>query len=266
LYIKQAFTIANTYAPNIKQIINQHGSMETVVWDKIKALVRYLRKQGLRVDGIGFQAHVEVGWEKESDNLRKLGELIDWAHANSLEVHITENNVACQGTDTGNWTGQAETFAAIVDLVRSKRNTGVVSWNLWHVRDSDGQKSSETPTLFFADGAPKPAYYKVQAVLEGAATSVREGQEFPKAYQLSQNFPNPFNPTTKVSYRLPVASEVRLVVYDLLGREVANLVTGRKEAGTHTVPFDAKDLGSGMYFYRLRAGEFVATKRMVIAK
>ena len=71
-YITQAFEIANKNAPKIKQIINQHGDMGTAAWDKIKSLVKYLRDKGLRVDGIGFQAHIATGWEKIGDNLKIL--------------------------------------------------------------------------------------------------------------------------------------------------------------------------------------------------
>ena len=98
-------------------------------------------------------------------------------------------------------------------------------------------------------------------------TGVEEGLgSVPAAYGLEQNYPNPFNPTTAVRYQLPVVSEVKLVVYDVLGREVTVLVNERRNAGVHEVKFDAAGLSSGMYVYRLRAGEYVATKRMTLTK
>jgi hypothetical protein len=81
-----------------------------------------------------------------------------------------------------------------------------------------------------------------------------------------QNYPNPFNPTTTISYQLPVASEVSLKVYDVLGREVVVLVNGRQAAGSYNIMLNGAGLSSGVYFYRLQAGSFVATKKMMLVK
>jgi hypothetical protein len=97
-------------------------------------------------------------------------------------------------------------------------------------------------------------------------TSTQENTGIPTEYMLYQNFPNPFNPTTAVSYQLPVASKVRLVVYDLLGREVATLVNATMAAGAHEVRFDAGNLSSGVYLYRIVAGSFIDMKRLVVLR
>jgi hypothetical protein len=83
---------------------------------------------------------------------------------------------------------------------------------------------------------------------------------------LAQNYPNPYNPTTVVSYQLPVAGAVRLVVYDILGREVAVLVDEKQGAGSYSAHWDARGFASGVYFYRLQAGEFAETKKMILMK
>ena len=88
----------------------------------------------------------------------------------------------------------------------------------------------------------------------------------PGHFFLAQNFPNPFNPTTAVSYLLSAVSDVRLVVYDMLGGEVAVLVNERKPAGTFVVKFDATGLSSGVYLYRLEAGDFVQTRKMILLR
>ncbi|WP_234572344.1 T9SS type A sorting domain-containing protein [Rhodohalobacter sp. 614A] len=88
----------------------------------------------------------------------------------------------------------------------------------------------------------------------------------PDVFMLSQNYPNPFNPTTLISYQLPVNSEVRLDVYDMLGRNVATLVSGQVSAGRHTVNFDASNLSSGIYLYRLQAGGQIITKKLTVIK
>ncbi len=95
---------------------------------------------------------------------------------------------------------------------------------------------------------------------------VAETPELPTAYQLSQNFPNPFNPTTQIRFAVPHAGRVVLTVFDLLGREETTLVDTEVPAGTYTVTWDASDVASGMYFYRLRAGDFVETKRMLLLR
>ncbi len=85
-------------------------------------------------------------------------------------------------------------------------------------------------------------------------------------FRLDQNFPNPFNPSTVIQYQLPMSSEVKLVVYDMLGREVQPLVNTRQAAGSYQVQFNAASLTSGVYFYRLQAGTFVETKKMMLVK
>jgi hypothetical protein len=88
----------------------------------------------------------------------------------------------------------------------------------------------------------------------------------PDAFALDQNYPNPFNPSTSITYELPRASQVSLTVYDLLGRQVSVLVNERRDAGVHEVKFDGSNLASGVYFYRLQAGDFVQSKRLLILK
>lgn len=88
----------------------------------------------------------------------------------------------------------------------------------------------------------------------------------PVKYNLSQNHPNPFNPSTTISYQLPVYSQVILKVYDLLGREVAILVNENKPAGHYKVEFNAGKLTSGIYFYRIEAGSFSQTKKLLLLK
>jgi hypothetical protein len=102
----------------------------------------------------------------------------------------------------------------------------------------------------------------VYYTLVGGIQTVR----IPNFYALDQNYPNPFNPTTKITYALPKAGSVNLVVYDILGREVATLVNEVKQAGIHTVDFNASNLASGIYFYSMKSGDFTAVKKMVLVK
>jgi hypothetical protein len=88
----------------------------------------------------------------------------------------------------------------------------------------------------------------------------------PVAYALEQNFPNPFNPSTKINYSIPTEGFVTLDVYNSIGQKVANLVSESKTAGTYTVNFDASDLTSGIYFYKISSGNFTETKKMILLK
>jgi VCBS repeat-containing protein len=90
--------------------------------------------------------------------------------------------------------------------------------------------------------------------------------DVPEEFALHQNYPNPFNPSTTISYSLPEAAFVTLSVFDALGREVASLVRGPKEKGTHEVRFEPGDLSNGIYLYRLQVGEFTAVRKLVFLK
>jgi hypothetical protein len=88
----------------------------------------------------------------------------------------------------------------------------------------------------------------------------------PKVFALSQNFPNPFNPSTMISFDLPVKSFVSLKVFDLIGREVASIVSEEMSAGNYTRQWNAANMSSGIYFYRLQAGSFSETKKLVLLR
>ena len=100
-----------------------------------------------------------------------------------------------------------------------------------------------------------------------AAVAVENKEvDLPVEFVLSQNYPNPFNPETKIWYSLPKDEEVSLAVYNLIGEKIVHLVGERKQAGSYTIKWDASNVSSGIYFYRLQAGEFVQTKKMVLLK
>jgi hypothetical protein len=92
------------------------------------------------------------------------------------------------------------------------------------------------------------------------------GNETPKEYKLEQNFPNPFNPSTKINYSVPKSGLVTLKIYDMIGKEVATLVNENKTAGNYTMVFNGSNLSSGIYFYRLTAGNFSETKKLMVIK
>ena len=94
----------------------------------------------------------------------------------------------------------------------------------------------------------------------------QNSNEVPEAYTLHQNYPNPFNPSTNIKFDIPKDSDVKIAVYDMLGKEVKILVEEHKQAGSYELNFDASKLSSGMYFYKLTAGSFTGIKKMILIK
>ncbi|MDA3861860.1 MAG: T9SS type A sorting domain-containing protein [Melioribacteraceae bacterium] len=107
---------------------------------------------------------------------------------------------------------------------------------------------------------------RMQKVILGGVGVKEIGLEIPSKYELSQNYPNPFNPTTVINFSIPQSDFVTVKVYNTLGQEVAELVNSVKAAGSFEVSFDASDLTSGMYIYKIQAGKFSATKKMLLLK
>ena len=98
-------------------------------------------------------------------------------------------------------------------------------------------------------------------------TDVKLSQsEIPAHFSLSQNYPNPFNPSTAISFDLPLRSFVSLKVFDILGREVSTIASGEMEAGSYTLQWNAANMSSGVYFYRIQSGSFEAVKKMMLLK
>lgn len=102
--------------------------------------------------------------------------------------------------------------------------------------------------------------------LVGLVGIENQNNQNPTEYSLKQNYPNPFNPSTEIVFALPQSEFVTLKVYDILGNEVASVVNEYRLKGTHTVKFDASKLSSGMYFYKIQAGDFSDTKKMTLIK
>jgi hypothetical protein len=115
----------------------------------------------------------------------------------------------------------------------------------------------------YAGVGPNGVYYNMENFITGITPL---SNETPVSYSLNQNYPNPFNPVTNIKFSIPKAGLVKLIVYDISGREVAALVNQNLNAGTFNYDFDASSLSSGIYFYRLTASDFSETKKMMLVK
>ena len=153
-----------------------------------------------------------------------------------------------------------------------ERRTGEDSWNNLGFVQGHGT-TTETQSYTFVDkGLASGIYnYRIKQVdFDGSYKYYNLKQEVeiavPESYELSQNFPNPFNPTTKIKFSVPADGFVNIAVYNLLGKKVIELVNNIQNAGSYEVTFDASKFASGTYIYRMEAGDFVSNKKMMILK
>lgn len=195
-------------------------------------------------------------WEAVAGNLEEYpdgsgnGPSVRWVSA----VKVDTTFICFAGTSTGLYS-TSEFDGMNTEWVKEGENVignSVVS--MIKTRNSDGT------VLLSTHGSG--VYY---TQIEDGITSV-ENENLDKKFELAQNYPNPFNPSTTIKYSVPGASHVELTVYDLIGREVAQLVNETKSAGSYEVKFDASDLASGTYVYRLKTGNYSTSKKMLLVK
>jgi GH35 family endo-1,4-beta-xylanase len=170
VYIIKAFEIANQHAPNLSLVINQHRMTTDAAIELMKELVLYLRYRGLRVDGIGWQAHLRKEWvdwlDMNSPSVKTFDQLIKWAHQHNLDFHVTENNIhVFKDKQVDRSVNQV--YANIVQVLLNNRHNGVVSWNLWNLPDKKHYNKAKIKTLGMWDEKlnTKPAYYNLKQVL-----------------------------------------------------------------------------------------------------
>jgi hypothetical protein len=186
----------------------------------------------------------------------------------SFTSNVNRNNV------TLNWSTAKETNNSGFDIERSL--VGTTEWTKAGNVTGNGT-TNETKSYSFTERVNTGSYsYRLKQVdFNGNFEYFNLSSEItvgvPDAYKLSQNYPNPFNPSTKIDYDLPYDGKVSILLYDISGREVANLVNEVKTAGYYTATFNGANLASGMYFYRINAtgtgnNNFVSTKKMVLIK
>ncbi|CAI8177459.1 MAG: Arylsulfatase [Formosa sp. Hel1_33_131] len=167
-YITKAFEIATKYATNKKLVYNHHGGMQTKMWDKVKETILYVRSKGYRVDAVGWQGHLKLNNASTdfardlATFLESLSDLIDWAHANELEFHITELDyrITKKSDLKSERLKQAEIYSKIITILESKTSTGVVGLNLW---DMGTRKTFHS--IYDADLNPTPAYEVIKKAL-----------------------------------------------------------------------------------------------------
>jgi photosystem II stability/assembly factor-like uncharacterized protein len=183
----------------------------------------------------------------------------------SFSVSLNENNVKLF------WETSTETNNSGFYIQRKSKRT----WENLNFIEGNGT-TIESHSYYYIDNLSDlnysgNIYYRLKQVdydgsIENSATKEIFYNPKPDEFSLEQNYPNPFNPTTLIKFSLPEGTNVKLTIYDLLGNEIKILVDEFKPAGTYSEKFDGANLTSGIYIYRLQAGEYVSTKRMVLIK
>ena len=167
LYITKAFEIANKYATEKSLVFNQHGGMEPKMWDKVKETILYLKAQGYRVDGLGWQAHLRSNKPLALDKkqLDYFASLIDWAHQHGLDFHVTEIDYQIMDSSINlkSLQDQASAYSNILKVLLSKRKNGVVTFNTWGMIDKNtGRHHDKFRFIFDKNSNPKPAYFALR--------------------------------------------------------------------------------------------------------
>jgi hypothetical protein len=180
----------------------------------------------------------------------------------SFFANIFDGNVVL------NWSTATEINNSGFEIQRSRDNS-----NFSNLSFVDGYgTTSDQRSYSFTDNTVSSGiyYYRLKQIDHNGSfeySNVIEVQVgAPDNFALEQNYPNPFNPSTMISYQLPVNGSVTLKIFDVLGNEVTTLVNEFKEAGKHSVEFDASNMGSGIYFYTMSAGNFTSSKKMILIK
>ena len=199
------------------------------------------------------------------------------------EILITEDKTAPEIPQNFEATFSESTDSALVELTWStvtdddldkfiiSRDDGttvteieVDSTNYTDVLKKSGNFTYFVQSIDFSGNLSEPSEV-AQITIISVSNDIQTGS-VPLEFLLFQNYPNPFNPSSTIKFGIPEAAVVKLDVYNLLGQKVKSLVNAQKSAGYHTVTFNASDLSSGMYIYRIQAGDFIQIKRMTLIK
>lgn len=170
-----------------------------------------------------------------------------------------------------NWRTETEVNNYGFEVQRSTFNVQSSSWNVLGFVEGNGNSNSPKEYSFTdKDIAGEKYYYRLKQIDNDGTYTYSKIIDIdankPLNYELDQNYPNPFNPVTTIKFTIPEATKVIVKVFNVLGEEVAELVNRWMEGGTHKVNFDATDLNSGIYLYRIEAGNFVTIKKMTLLK
>jgi hypothetical protein len=180
--------------------------------------------------------------------------------------NLTDNRKVAVVFGDADGNGQISMFDELVILEPGVTPASGITWDIFFQDVTSPVPPQSGDAYFLKIMKPLTAQDTIRFTPVVTAVAVRPGSEQPGGFALYQNFPNPFNPLTTIRYGLPHKSAVRLTVFNTLGQQVATLVQGELEAGYHEVRFDASGMASGVYFYRIQAGDFIQTHKLLLIR
>ncbi|MFH0736759.1 MAG: T9SS type A sorting domain-containing protein [bacterium] len=191
---------------------------------------------------------------------------VDWENVELLTTSFdTNGNLLSEVTNVWymeNWTEYLRTLYTTYDV---NGNCTEAKCDRW--LDNNWQPNDGVLNMHYNNNSSSLIFLAKTILLQYTSFSdVNDDIRNPISFSLYQNYPNPFNPTTTIKYTIPASNVVSLKVYDVLGTEVANLADGYKNAGSYEVNFNASNLSSGTYFYQLKAGNYMETKKLLLLK
>ncbi len=170
----------------------------------------------------------------------------------------------------GLWVGARVRVAVAGQTILDQYQCYYNTVNVWtYVYFDLSAAAGQTVEIIFQADAASTMWsylYLDDISISSSLTEINEDGSLPGKFKLEQNYPNPFNPETSIQYQLPTKGNVSLRVFDLLGNEVALLLNDYKNAGKYEVKFNGSNLSSGVYFYQIKAGQFLETKKFVLMK
>jgi hypothetical protein len=257
-----------TWIVDMRPAYYQVWAGDSLVAGQGTATVRYvdsIKAWGVAINGPatgGVNGPLAVDWSSwDKPLVADTSQKKMWDNGTHGDTHINDTLYTVQfNYTTANTKGVTFKFG----IQGSDNESG---FGLNHLENIDD--SSPTFTINAQWGSINPNFYKnwdYDLHKPKKPTSVQTTPGVARVYSLEQNYPNPFNPSTKINFSLPEQSNVELVVFNVLGQKVATLVNESLKAGNHSVTFDASKISSGVYFYRIDAGRFTSTKKMLFMK
>ncbi|MCX7797169.1 MAG: endo-1,4-beta-xylanase [Melioribacter sp.] len=257
-WVINAFKLAREIFPKkTKLMINDFNIVNsTSNTSQYLKIIRLLQKENL-IDAIGVQGHA---FSTATATVNIMRRNLDSLASTGLPIYVTEMDIDGPTDDV-----QLNEYKRVFPTLYE--HPGVKGITLWGWRPGLW-RNEQRAYLINPDGSERPALVWLRNYLDTVkiTVDVKEISQLPKEFKLYNNYPNPFNPITTISYDIPVTSKVSLKIYNLLGEEISTLFEGIRQPGHYQEIFDGSNLNSGVYFYRLVTENFIETKKFILLK